>query len=440
MAGPVLIFDKSTLQSLNVDESLWLDNSYLSNITPLFFVETLADLEKEPRPGRTPEQIVGNLAEKTPDMGSSLNAHHHGLIIGELLGIGKIDLRTGRPHLAGGKPVELQGRSGVMFGPSPEEEAFHRWQNGEFLEVERQAAKAWRRALGEIDLDGIYALFKERLPQWNKPKNLDQVKVDVNTFISNADQENVLRMGLAVIGILEEVQRRVLERWQAAGRPAITEFAPYFTYVFSVDLFFYFGIAADLIGRGRASHKVDIAYLYYLPFCMVFSSNDKLHATLAPFFMRPNQTFVSGIELKADLQALDRHYDALSDEEKDRGIMSFAFYPPDDSTFLLTRLWDQYMNPGWREHKQDRNMAPYPREMHPDMKSLMDEIREKEKGSAPMKPLVSAASTDEPDQIVVKRTVRARRGRWERFPPEVRNRPQNADGEFEDIPPDEGEK
>lgn len=44
--GPILIFDKSTLQSLNVDESVWLDAFYLPNITPLFFIETLADLEK----------------------------------------------------------------------------------------------------------------------------------------------------------------------------------------------------------------------------------------------------------------------------------------------------------------------------------------------------------------------------------------------------------
>jgi hypothetical protein len=53
--GPILIFDKSFLQSLNVDEAVWLDNFFLTVITPLFFVETLADLEKEFHRGRTPE-------------------------------------------------------------------------------------------------------------------------------------------------------------------------------------------------------------------------------------------------------------------------------------------------------------------------------------------------------------------------------------------------
>lgn len=71
--GPTLIFDKSALQGLSVDESMWLENFFITNITPLFFVETLADLEKEVRAGRTPEDIVGNIALKTPDMSCANN-------------------------------------------------------------------------------------------------------------------------------------------------------------------------------------------------------------------------------------------------------------------------------------------------------------------------------------------------------------------------------
>jgi hypothetical protein len=36
----------------------------MSNITPLFYIETLADLEKEVRAGKTPEQVVGEIAFK----------------------------------------------------------------------------------------------------------------------------------------------------------------------------------------------------------------------------------------------------------------------------------------------------------------------------------------------------------------------------------------
>jgi hypothetical protein len=44
--GPIVIFDKSALQALNMDEAVWFDAFFSSNVTPIFFVETLADLEK----------------------------------------------------------------------------------------------------------------------------------------------------------------------------------------------------------------------------------------------------------------------------------------------------------------------------------------------------------------------------------------------------------
>jgi hypothetical protein len=97
--GLVLIFDKSTLQSLNPDESVWLDNFFLTNITPLFYVETLADLEKEVRDGKTAEQVVGEIVKKTPDMQSQPNLHHMALIWGERMGKGKIEM-DGRPQAA----------------------------------------------------------------------------------------------------------------------------------------------------------------------------------------------------------------------------------------------------------------------------------------------------------------------------------------------------
>jgi hypothetical protein len=84
--GPITLFDTSALESLSVNEAVWLDTFYLANITPLFFVETLADLQKAIRDGRTPEQVVGNLAEKTPTGGGMPNVHHAALAVAELMG------------------------------------------------------------------------------------------------------------------------------------------------------------------------------------------------------------------------------------------------------------------------------------------------------------------------------------------------------------------
>jgi hypothetical protein len=69
--GPIALFDKSFIQSLSVDESLWFDQFFHSVVCPIFFVETLADLAKMPRDGRTAEGEVRIIAAKFPEMHGS---------------------------------------------------------------------------------------------------------------------------------------------------------------------------------------------------------------------------------------------------------------------------------------------------------------------------------------------------------------------------------
>src|ERR1700676_2472775 len=105
--GPFLIFDKSSLESLNLDEAVMLDNFYISNITPLFFVECLADLEKAIRSKSTPEQLVGSLATRTPESQSYPNVHHMTILNAELSRQFDLSEVHGRVMLAGGEPVQL---------------------------------------------------------------------------------------------------------------------------------------------------------------------------------------------------------------------------------------------------------------------------------------------------------------------------------------------
>jgi len=58
-------------------------------------------------------------------------------------------------------------------------------------------------------------------------------------------------------------------------------------------------------------NKADIAYLYYLPFCMGFTSMDRLHARTVPLFMNPNRRLVWGADMKADLNRIDEHFSII---------------------------------------------------------------------------------------------------------------------------------
>lgn len=425
--GPILIFDKSVLESLNPDEAMWLDNFFLCNITPLFFAETLADLEKEVRAGRTPDQVVGSLAYKTPDSSSKCNVYHRTLLVGELLGNEEVEMTYGRPIISGGRMVKLGGETGVIFQQSPEEEAFKRWQNREFLDLERFLAKKWRSNLSSINLKDSRDIFSLFLLD-SKPKNFLELKKLIDFYIDGPNQEAILLFGLSLLGVPEQSQKLVFSRWSQVGRPTVRKFAPYFAHVFSVDLFFYTAIAADLIGHDRPSNRIDIAYLYYLPFCMVFTSNDKLHISIVPLFLRDNQTFITGTELKVDLAGLDEHYNALPDEIKERGVVSFASYPPLDSKFLVTRLWDKHMSPTWRKNPVDFKPQPNSKLSN----ELLEKIRRITEEGEPV-PDSDRVSSDKTDHMIIERKVYGQKGKWKRFPPEVLNRRKNEEGEWEDI-------
>lgn len=412
MNGPLLIFDKSALQALNVDESVWLDNFYTTNITPLFFVETLADLEKQMRSRRTPEQVVGSIAHKTPEQEATANVHHFSILMDELRGNMQVDMVRPKPVIGGGQPVMLGDSKGLIFRECPEEETLRRWQAGEFVQIERSTAKAWRRALSLVDNKAVYETFKRMYDTYEKPKTLTELKTLVDAILSIVRQDWMLGFGMHLTGVSDDDQAAARKRWVIAGRPAIRAFLPYFFHLLSVDVFFYLGMAADLISRERTSHKIDIAYLYYLPFCMAFTSNDKLHINIAPLFMREDQTFVKGVDLKDDLARLDSHYAALPEDIRNTGLVNFAKYPPEDISFLTTRLWDKHL-PEWRKNKEN------PIELDEREKAaLLELVKRFTDKSVPLDPSTRIPMKDVA-VLSIQRKVSSRKGKWRRFSPEM---------------------
>jgi hypothetical protein len=144
------LFDKSFLQSLSVDESVWFDQHFLPVICPVFYVETLADLAKQPTERGPAENEVRNIAAKFPEMRGYPSASHFTMAVGDLLG--QTVPMDGRVLLAGGRYVQSGKRRGTVFDESPEVLAFIRWQRGEFLTLERLYASGFRRALADLDL------------------------------------------------------------------------------------------------------------------------------------------------------------------------------------------------------------------------------------------------------------------------------------------------
>lgn len=325
--GPITLFDKSFLQSLSLDESVWFDHFFYPVICPVFYVETLADLEKAVRQGRTPEQEVGYIADKTPELHGGPCNYHGTLCLANLMGH-EIPM-DGRILVAGGRLVKTdEGKSGTVFEHSPEAQALSRWQDGKFLEVERKFAKVWRTSLENLDLLAVASGIRAMGVDGKTCKSLDQAKEMADRIISFNRPSDIIKLASIFLGFSLKFEKSIIEEWGRAEYPPLPVYAPYAAHVLSIEVFFQIALGSNLISAQRISNRTDIAYLFYLPFCMIFVSSDKLHRRCAPLFLRADQGFVWGEDLKADLRRLNEHYLSLPDAEKEKGITRFASTPP----------------------------------------------------------------------------------------------------------------
>ena len=268
-----------------------------------------ANLAKAPI-NRTTGAEVRIIAEKTPELSGSPCLFHQQLAASNLLGCDvPMDGRIPRP---GGKYVTGGGQTGIVYDESPEMKAFGRWQAEQFFEVERLFAAGWRRVLEDTDLTEIAEGLHKLGVDEKSCRSLQQAKEMAQAIVDGSSNPfERLEMAVRFFNIPQRYHSALIGRWKGLGQPALSAFAPYASYVLTVEIFFHISIAANLISPERPSNRTDIAYLFYLPFCMMFISNDRLHRRTANLFLRSDQEFVCGSYLKDDLKQLNTHYLSL---------------------------------------------------------------------------------------------------------------------------------
>jgi hypothetical protein len=358
--GPTIIYDKSALQMLSLDQAQWLAAHYTTNLCPLLYVEVLADLEKAPPEDRTADEVVRDLAKKVNSLGTHPNVDHWTLVLGEMLGTPVPMQRL--PIKGGGRQVVVaDGRTAIAFDEPPEMVDFNRWKRADFVSHERDLARQWRDMLARVDLK---AMADEMLAGRElRFTDLAAVKRFADHMVRPKNgRYQLLRYAMEILGVPAAVRPAIVRRWKDCGGPSLWEFAPYSHFVLTVDAFFMLAVASGHIAANRPSNKVDMAYFYYLPFCMVFTSNDKLHKRTVPLFLADDQVFVPAADLKADLAKLADYYAVLPEDVKQQGRLTYAAYPPLQGDYLTCRLHDRFF-PGWREH------AANPIKLTPEMEA-----------------------------------------------------------------------
>lgn len=343
--GPILLVDKSTVQALNPAEITFMHKHYMVVIAPILMRELLSNLAKETINREETERRLSALAAKVGMYDSKVVVDARSIAGGNLLGH-EMPM-DGRIPMGEATWIRSKdGRTGVIFDEPPEKKVLREWKCGKFTADEKEAAQQIRKIDLEVDLNSIKDRISKDLchfPKFHAFKDL--VAWIDETFLPLTDQRNHITSAASSVLPLEAVST-VISRWKNTGEPPFSDFAPYAYYFYRCNLIYYLGLGQGFVSssKNQKTH-LDIQYLYYLPFCMAFTSGDNFLRDMFPYFRRENQFFVWQDDLKKDLIAIKSHWDGLNEEEKQRFVSAYGDYPPEISGSVTGQLWKRLMRP-----------------------------------------------------------------------------------------------
>ncbi len=408
--GPIALFDKSFLQSLSLDESVWFDHFFLANVCPIFYAETQSDLAKEDCKSITAEELVSRIAAKFPDSSGSPNVYHVTMCTANLLGE-EVPLRP-QIVLPSGCRGEVSGQLVAVLPESAEAKAFLRWTHGLYEEEERQAAAEWRKSRFGHETAKVIKLLKDaRAYEDTSCSRMIDVRDAVDGVFSRLKPEEQLCLALPLLDIPENEFEKIMVRFHDQGGPDLRVFSPYAAFALRIELMYHIGVQKS---RMSVAQRIDMTYLFYLPFCQVFVSADWIHKDCAPLFLREDQDFIWGPDLKDALKVLNEQYAGLPEDEKNKSIHEIAPFPPIEGGNLVMHLWDKHW-PTWRTPRELQQpdaieAGSWWQQQVPAIKRIVGSGGDGLQADLPV------------DAIARKRKVRTRKGSWWQVPEALRKK------------------
>ena len=367
MNNLTLLPDKSALQGLSPREAKWLFHHFRVNLPPVFFSELLADLTKAKPKSATAEGDVQSLARKITSHSLSTNGGAEDLMWSELHA--RRTPLDGRPADSRAELLQMEnGEKAIYLDATPTQEMLDRWVAGDFSQNDRDFAREWRDGISKIKLEETFRQSKElRRAEVRSRHDIHKV---VESVLAGRDY-HLIHMLYDLAGAPSKVMSQAIIAWRKMGKPSVSEFFPYSYLILRIELYFLIGLANQVITT-RDTNRIDIEYLKYLPFTLVFTSSDALHMETAQHFLLGHNAFIPGAELKQALAEIADHWEAVDEETRKRGTATYADLPPVNLDNVITRLYDRYM-PNWREGAN----KPRPPISAEESERLMKQIRPK---------------------------------------------------------------
>lgn len=342
--GPIVILDKSTFQSLSYREHIFLDKHFKENLTPILCMELLGDLSKYKSNTHSGKQKVVELSRKFSGSGPVTNLNYQTLCVNSLLGQKfPMDGRIIPDNYTAVRSSD--GTNGGIIDLGPFNKSIMRWSAGNFQEFELMLSNYWRKITKNLNLSDFIDQLKKNYVIIPKVKNKKEITQVLNKLIDNTNLQDVwFKWILSQMYVDKKCFIAIEQRWSRSRQIYLEYFAPYAWYCTKAMLTLIIATQSNLIGW-KSTNLLDIQYLYYLPFCMVFISNDKLHQYLVPLLLRNDQMFVSGKELKKDLKRIMNEWENFT--EKQKWLLSYALgsYPIPNKKSIIYKLCKHYRGP-----------------------------------------------------------------------------------------------
>jgi hypothetical protein len=332
--GPAVLLDKSVLVSLSADEIRLLCRYFYIIIPPVTMFELLSEA------GKNRDDAMRRLAGQSDKLCMDYidQEDYCYLVFHSFMG-SHIEM-DGRPIKPGGKRVQAKdGSIGYMWDVSEVNKKLLRWRVGEPSETEVEQAKEWQRLKAADHMKEFKCRITKALPT----HSIDTVEKAFSAAqgLLYRDEPDMKQAAVDIViglsGVNERGRTDAINRWLELSMPRLIDIAPYAAYAFTLFAAFYTGTACNLIPISKKdSAQIDWQYLFYLPFCKAFFSNDGIHERWAPVIGRTvDCEFVSGDKVRAELGTIAK---ALMDGHP-RSAESGIDSPPQFEGSILNKIW-----------------------------------------------------------------------------------------------------
>lgn len=343
MMGVVpLLLDKSIFQGLSARELICTQRYFLQTLPPVLVLELVGDLKKA-QTKKSPKQAVAEIARKFGGSGEPITAPYREMLSESLLG-NPVPM-TGQIPIDSGDRIPLsEGGYALSIQPQPLNYLILRLAAGKATPYDDALAARWRESAQHLTLRRLDDFLRREHVIFAPASSLDELRCVVDGVLDEPGLQDIWVTWLLQQESRADLRRAIALRWSFAGG-RLASFAPYAHHCLRCLLLLHAGSRSHLLPKWEPTHLVDVQYLYYAPFCSVFSSTDRVHTSLGPLVMREYQRFLPGPIFKQSVRAICDHFDGLPDSERQAVLRELGCRPPHLRGNPLVEAWDALFPP-----------------------------------------------------------------------------------------------